>query len=254
MKVRILGSAVGAPACLQYVSSYLLNDGIAIDAGTLGLNGTPVQQSGIRNIFLTHCHLDHIATLPSFLENTLKFDQEPVAVYGHPETLTALQRHIFNDIIWPDFVRLTTPDLPFLRLCPLEAEVPFQIDGLSVVPVAVDHLVPTYGYIMTDGSSTVIFGGDSGPTHRIWQLAGNFPAPRTVFLEASFPNAMERLANDSLHLTPRMVAGEISKMPEVKTIIAVHIKASFREETVRELYELNIPNLVIGKPESDYHL
>jgi ribonuclease BN (tRNA processing enzyme) len=254
MKVRMLGSAVGAPSCLQYVSSYVVNDKIAIDAGALGLNGTPVQQASIRHIFLTHCHLDHIATLPIFLENALKFGEEPVAIYGHPETLAAMQRHVFNDIIWPDFVRLTTPDLPLLKLCPIEAEVPFQIDGLSVVPARVDHLVAAYGYIVTDGSSTVIFGGDSGPTHRIWQLAGNFPAPRTVFLEACFPNAMERLAQDSCHLTPRLVAGEISKMTEVKTIIAVHIKAHFREATIHELDDLNVPNLVIGKPESDYHL
>ena len=43
-------------------------------------------------------------------------------------------------------------------------------------------------------------------------------------------------------------------MPEVKTIIAVHIKAQFREATVRELHELKIPNLVIGNPETDYQL
>ncbi len=56
------------------------------------------------------------------------------------------------------------------------------------------------------------------------------------------------------HLTPRLVAKEINKMPEVKTIIAVHIKAQFREATVRELHELKIPNLVIGNPETDYQL
>ena len=254
MKVRILASAVGAPSCLQYVSSYLVNDIIAIDAGALGLNGTPVQQAAIRHIFLTHCHLDHIATLPIFLENALKVGHEPVAIYGHPETLAAMQKHVFNDIIWPDFVRLTTPDVPFLKLCPIEAEVPIEIDGLSFVPTVVDHLVAAYGYIVTDRSSTVIFSGDSGPTQRIWQLAAGFPAPRTVFLEACFPNAMESLAHDSCHLTPRLVAGEISKMPEVKSIIAVHIKAHYREATVRELHELNIPNLVIGMPESNYHV
>ena len=150
MKVRILGSAVrGAPA-LQYVSSYLVNDAIAIDAGALGLNGTPVQQNRIRHVFLTHCHLDHIATLPMFLENAMRSGQDPVAIYGHPETLAALQRHVFNDLIWPDFVRLTTPDLPFLKLCPIEAEVPVRIDELSVIPAVVDHLVAAYGYIVTD--------------------------------------------------------------------------------------------------------
>ena len=134
--------------------------------------------------------------LPMFLENAMRSGQDPVAIYGHPETLAALQRHVFNDFIWPDFVRLTTPDLPFLKLCPIEAEVPVRIDGLSVIPAVVDHLVAAYGYIVTDGASTVIFGGDSGPTERIWQMVADFPAPRTAFLEASFPDALKRLAHD----------------------------------------------------------
>ena len=179
---------------LQYVSSYLVNDAIAIDAGTLWAQRYSCPTERDSKYFSYSLSSRSHRDASYFPRKYDQIGQEPVAIYGHPETLTALQRHIFNDIIWPDFVRLTTPGLPFLRLCPIEAEVPFQIDGLSVVPVAVHHLVPTYGYIMTDGSSTVIFGGDSGPTHRIWQLAGNFPAPRTVFLEASFPNAMERLA------------------------------------------------------------
>ena len=43
-------------------------------------------------------------------------------------------------------------------------------------------------------------------------------------------------------------------MPEMKTVIAVHIKPHFHEATVRELDELNIPNLVIGTSECDYEL
>jgi ribonuclease BN (tRNA processing enzyme) len=254
MKVRILGSALGVTPAPQYVSSYVVDDRIAIDAGALGLNGTPTHQSGIRHIFLTHCHLDHIATLPVFLENAYEQGRDPVVLYGHRATLADLRTHIFNDVIWPDFIRLSTPNLPLLRLCPIEAEVPVVLDGLSVIPAVVNHIVPAYGYIVTNGLSTVIFGGDSGPTERIWQVAASAAAPRSVFLEACFPDAMCRLADVSRHLTPRLVAAEIAKMPEMDAIIAVHIKARFREDTVRELLELGIPNLAVGVPDTDYHL
>jgi ribonuclease BN (tRNA processing enzyme) len=254
MKVRILGSALGVTPAPQYVSSYVVEDNIAIDAGALGLNGTPQYQSGIRHVFLTHCHLDHIATLPVFLENAFDPGLGPVTIYGHPAALEDLRKHVFNDVIWPDFIRLTTPELPFLRLCPVEAEVPVVINGLSVIPAPVDHIVPAYGYIVTNSKSTVVFGGDSGPTERIWQLAARASAPRSVFLETCFPDAMHRLANVSRHLTPRLVSAEVAKMPEMNAIIVVHIKARFREAVIRELLELGIPNLAVGSPDLDYRL
>src|SRR4051812_46304349 len=227
MKVRILGSAVGVTAALQFVSSYVVDGSIAIDAGALGLNGTPDDQSRIRHVFLTHSHLDHIATLPVFLENSLDTNLEPVVVYGHPSTLEDLQKHLFNDIIWPDFVRITVANRPLLKLCPIDAEVPFLVNGLSVIPVPVNHIVPAYGYIVSDGRSTVVFSGDSAPTDRIWKLTENGNAPRSVFLDACFPNSMSQLAEISRHLTPRLVAGEVAKMPAMAAIIAVHIKARF---------------------------
>ena len=85
-------------------------------------------------------------------------------------------------------------------------------------------------------------------------MVADFPAPRTAFLEASFPDALKRLAQASCHLTPQMVAAEIRKMPETKTVIAVHIKPHLHDTTVRELDGLNIPNLVIGTSECDYEL
>jgi hypothetical protein len=47
---------------------------------------------------------------------------------------------------------------PFLHLCPLQVEVPVEADGLQITPVLVNHLVPTFGYIVSDGSSAVILG------------------------------------------------------------------------------------------------
>lgn len=35
----------------------------------------------------------------------------------------------------------------------------------------VNHTVPTFAYIVGDGSVTVIFAADSGPTERLWTLA-----------------------------------------------------------------------------------
>jgi len=243
---------VDATARSQFVSSSLINKKVAIDAGCLGLHGTPKEQEAIRNVFLTHSHADHTASLPVFIENVWTPSEECPRVYGTPETLDSVQRHIFNDVMWPDFVALSKDRPPFLRLCPLEDEVPVKADGLEITPVRVNHIVPTFGYVVDDGRNAIILAGDSGPTSRLWEVAHRTPRLRAVFLEACFPNSLKTLAEDSLHLTPELFCREVAKMPSGVKLIAVHIKVRYRDQVIRELKALKLPNLEIGECEREY--
>jgi ribonuclease BN (tRNA processing enzyme) len=254
MKIQLLNSSFGPAQEEQYATCYLLNDTIAIDAGPLGLWGNPQQQSAVRHIFLTHTHIDHIATLPIFLENVWDPEREAVVLHGYARTLQDFRAHILNDIIWPDFVRISSPGSPFLKLHELKAEEICEVEGLQILPVAVDHTVPTFGYIITDGQSTIVMGADSHSTDRIWKLAWQMPEPRSVFLEASFPNSMRKLAEITRHLTPEMFAGEVKKMPTMRNIFAVHLKARFRETVLKELGSLGIAGLVIAESGITYEL
>lgn len=252
MKVKLLGSSLEDATKRQYVSSYLINDSVAIDAGCLGFHGTPQQQERVQHLFLTHSHADHIASLPIFVENAWTPAEKCPLVYGIPETLEAVQKHIFNNVIWPDFVAFSRNMPPFLRLCRVEEEVAVHADGLIVTPVSVNHLVPTVGFVVSDGENAVIFGADSGPTQRLWEIAHQTPGLRAVFLEACFPNSLKRLAQDSLHLTPEMFCGEVAKIPAGVKVIAVHIKVRYREQVIRELRALGLPNFEIGECEKEY--
>ena len=252
MRIRPLGSSLVDGAHRQYVTSYLVNGSVAIDAGCLGFFGTPLDQELVKHVFLTHVHADHVASLPIFVENAWTDAETCPVVYGSPTTLEAVERHIFNDVIWPDFISLSQYMSPFLMLCNLENEVAVCVDGLRITPVPVNHLIPTFGFVVSDGSSSVIFGGDSGATSRIWEIARETPNLKAVFLEASFPNSMRRLAETSYHLTPEMFATEAAKIPAGVKIIAVHLKVRYRAELVRELFELGLPDLEIGDCEKDY--
>jgi cAMP phosphodiesterase len=247
MRLQILGSSPEHTRGRQYVSSYLIDSVVAVDAGCLGISGGPARQSEVKHVFLTHSHVDHIATLAVFIENVFSLNTKPVVVYGSNETLEALRRHVFNDVIWPDLIRLSKPERPFLTLTRVSSEVALEVEGLQVMPVPVSHNIPTLGYIFTNGHSTIIFGADSGPTDRIWEVARQFPEPRTVLLEAAFPNAMAELAQLSAHLTPALAILEAAKMPAFERIIAVHLKVPFRREIERELLSLGLPGLVIGE-------
>jgi ribonuclease BN (tRNA processing enzyme) len=247
MKVQLLASSVEDPARRQFVTSYLINGTVAVDAGCLGFYGTPQEQEAVKHMFLTHSHVDHTASLAIFVEDAWTPAGNCPVVYGSPETLDAVQRHIFNDVIWPDFVALSMHMPPFLRLCPLQDEVPVEVGGLTVTPVRVNHVVPTVGYAISDRKSRVIIVGDTGPTDRIWEVARETPGLKAVFLEACFPNSMRTLAEVSLHLTPEMFCREVAKLPPGVKVIAVHIKVRYREQVVRELEALGLPNLEIGE-------
>jgi ribonuclease BN (tRNA processing enzyme) len=245
MKIRIVGSSIDAPRDRQYASSYLLNDTVCIDAGSIGFWGSPQQQGEVRHILLTHTHIDHIATLPIFLDNAFDPATQPPELHGTETTLGVLRDHIFNGLVWPDFLNMKPGGRAFVNLSPIRAGEELELEGLRILPVAVHHQVPTVGYIVSDGRSTAIFGADSGPTEEIWEAARAFPEPRSVFIEASFPNSMQRLAELSFHLTPAMVGAEYAKMPPLKNVFIIHVKPRFREAIERELMSLGIPDLAL---------
>ena len=110
---------------------------------------------------------------------------------------------------------------PSSRKCPIEA------DRLPITPVPVNHVVPTLAYIVRDQAGAIIVAGDTGPTTRLWELARETAGLRAIFLEASFPNSLKRLADVSLHLTSNMFGREVAKMPAGVKVLAVPYTSKF---------------------------
>lgn len=249
MKVTLIPSAVGehGPSHLQFMTSILLNDTVAIDAGSLGLYMTPQEQAHIRHVVLSHAHIDHIASLAIFVENAYEARPDCVTIHASPAVLHGLQEHLFNDRIWPDFVALSSPDKPLLRLEPLFANQPVVLDGLKILPVSVNHVVPSFGFLVSDDHSSVLFSSDTGPTDEIWEIANTLPNLKGVFLETTFPNNLTWLAEVSKHFTPAMVEAELKKLQRPARIVIVHIKPRYHAEVVRELQALNDPRLEIAR-------
>jgi cAMP phosphodiesterase len=250
VKITLAPSAVsetGEPR-LQYLTSFLINDTIAVDAGSLGLLGTPQEQARIKHVLITHTHIDHVGSLPIFVENIYQDGpSEPVTIYGSAPVLDSLQKDIFNDRIWPDFINLSKVNSPFLKLETIEAGKTIRLNGLSITPVPVNHVVPTLGLVIEEKNAAIVIVSDTGPTDAIWERASATPNLKAIFLEATFPNELGWLAEVSKHLTPSLFAGEIQKLKKQATIIAVHIKARHREQVIKELKALAMPNLEIGQ-------
>jgi cAMP phosphodiesterase len=225
------------------LTSFLINDTVAIDAGSLGFWNSPEDQARVRHVFLSHSHLDHIASLPIFLENV--YGASPgVTIHASPEVMHCLERDLFNDRIWPD---LNVLDPPFYRRQLLTAGQCVEVDGLRITPVPVQHVVPTVGFVVEDATAAVIFASDTAETDEIWRRANALPNLKAVFLEVTFPSSYASLAEQSQHLTPATFRREIRKLNRTVPVIVVHIKARFRGPVVQELRELGLAQAEIGE-------
>jgi ribonuclease BN (tRNA processing enzyme) len=249
VKVTIIPSSVTLPGQdqEQYLISYLINDSVAVDAGCLGFYLTPNAQAKVQHVLISHTHADHIASLPIFVENAYEAGDACVTVHGSPAVLDCLRADVFNGRVWPDFLGMAEGGLSFLRLGLLEHMRPIEVEGLRITPVDVDHVVPTMGFLIEDDHSAVVIASDTGPTEAIWRLASATPTLKAVFLEASFPDGLDWLADVSKHMTPARFAVEARKVSLPARWIAVHMKARHREQIRRELADLRLDGLEIGQ-------
>ena len=243
MEWHVLGSFGGSsPECRM--TSFLINEELALDAGSI-TQALPISaQRRIRRVVLTHSHLDHTASIPFLIENTFNEPREGLEILVTPQVLNAVQRHLFNNDTWPDFTRIPSDLLPAVRLTEVTPRRAFEVNGLRLTPVPVRHAVPTHGYVVEDTNSAVIFTSDTGPTEEVWEVANRLPNLRAIITELSFPNRLQTVADDSLHLTPRTLAGELAKLTRDVPVYLYHLKPPYVDELRAELAETVLPRPV----------
>ena len=253
MRVELLPSSL-PPCDLQFLVSFLINDAVAIDAGALGLVADLDRQRRVRHVFITHEHLDHIATLPIFLENVYEPGPDSVEVLAAPDVIDFLHGDVFNGRVWPDFIDLSRADDSFVRTTGLEPLRPVQRGGLTVTPVPVSHGVETLGLVVDDGTSAVAFPSDTGPTDLFWKHLASMERLRAVFLEVSFPRKLADLASLTGHLSPDSFADEMRKLSRDVRWIVVHRKARYADVIAAELERLGLRNVELVRPGVAYEI
>ncbi len=223
MRVRVLG-AYGGSTPWHRQTSFLLDGTVSLDAGALTQALTLEEQSRVRSIIVTHSHLDHVASLPFLVENVFGRTETAIEVVAPKPVAALLQDHLFNDAIWPDFTRIPTHFLPAVTFRVIEPGVPFRVNGLHALAVPVSHVVPTYGYLLWDERSCIVFSSDTGPTEEIWAEARRRDDLRAIFVECSFPDGMAEIADVSKHLTPATLRAEMRKFPAGVPVNLYHMK------------------------------
>ncbi len=256
MRIQLLPSTFdsdGHATPEQRLTCFLIDESVAVDAGSIALALNSAQREQVRDIIVTHPHMDHIASLPIFIDDLFPTLTSPVRIHATPEVISSLERDIFNWNVYPRFSELKNDFGPVLEYVPIPLGEEFKVAHLSVTAVAVNHIVPTVGLVISDGKTTVAFSSDTAETDEFWEIVNRAPRLQALLIEASFPDSMAQLAEVSRHFTPASLKRELGKLSHNGLdILAVHIKPAYREIVIEELKSLNVPGLGVMESGKTY--
>jgi ribonuclease BN (tRNA processing enzyme) len=245
VKLRILGPYGGdMPGC--FMTSFLLNETLLLDAGTIGQVLDLKEQGRIRDVLISHSHLDHCNALPFFAVNIFSTDTPSVGIHALRPTLDAISHHILNNQVWPDFTKIKKLNgHPVFEYRELKEREEGHVGAFTVRPVRVNHPVPTSGFVITEAGRSLVYTADTGVTEEIWEAAADAPNLRAIITEVSFPNKMQKLAETSGHLTPQDLKKELAKLRRKLDIpiLVYHMKPEYDAEIRKELKDLRVAGL-----------
>jgi len=246
MKIRVLGChggdflATNHEETIRYSQTgFLINQTVALDAGTL-CGALPLEEViAVRYILLTHAHLDHTAGLASLSEILLGRIREPVVIISIGAVIDTLRNHFFNDRLWPDFTQIPSGENPIFRYRKVKVGESFELERMKITPIEVNHVVPSVGYVIEEKNAAVVFSGDTFATDTLWKVASRVTTLKAAFIEASFPNELAALAQVAGHLTPLSAQIEFTKLkrPDL-TLYLYHMKPVYLAEIKRQVEEL----------------
>lgn len=233
----------GGASARQHLTCFLINESVAVDAGSLAMAVTAEERRSIGDIVITHAHLDHIAGLPLFIDDQFSELEQPIRVHATPEVIEILERDIFNWSVYPRFSELSNSCGPVMKYCPFEQGTSFSVGRLNFRSLEVNHKVPCSGFIISDGSVSIGLTGDTSNMDGFWRAVTR-ERLSALLIECAFPDELSELAEMSHHLTPKALAGELEKFDQPDcSIYAINIKPAYRESVIDGLKAVGLGNV-----------
>ena len=223
----------------------LVTPSTVIDTGSIMSSLDKTQLLAIKNIIITHCHFDHIKNLPIFADFMLSLGNHSFTVYTTENIMSQIMDNIFNDLVWPDFTKLPTKKNPTIKFKPIKFDETFSIDGIEYLPVEVNHVVESLGFILRKNGEAIAYSGDTGICDNFVDHVNDDHAVKTICWETSFPNRLEKLATVSKHLTPSQLDGELNKIKRSCTIRTFHLKPNLEDEIIADIKSMKSPMKII---------
>ena len=253
MMIRVLGCA-GAISIHCRTTSFLIDSDVLLDAGTGVGDLTVHEMLGIDHVLLTHSHLDHIAALPLMIDTVALQRSRPLQIHALAATIAALQAHVFNDVMWPDFSRIPSPEHPSIVFHEIEVGDTLQIGGREFEVLPAVHTVPAVGFAIKTARGCWVFTGDTERNPAFWRRINELDVTALV-IETAFSNREKDLAKRSLHLSPEVLAEELDCIAHRARypIYITHLKPAEAELIMSEIRRFDETPRDAGHVAHDIH-
>ncbi len=219
-------------------SAFQLDAHNVIDAGNL-LIPLKEKSAAITTIWLTHSHLDHILDIAYILDSYFYERQESLIIRGLPETLKAMKEHFLNDIIWPDFSKISMYETETMALTyePIVLGERYDLsEDLSIEAFKTEHTVPSCGYRVSSKMEDVFITADTSDLGVVNELIKNSNKKTTLIVECSFPNELSTLAKESKHYTPKQLFKALKPLEGRQVNLYInHIKPLYEAKISAEI-------------------
>ncbi|MCX7698532.1 MAG: 3',5'-cyclic-nucleotide phosphodiesterase [Candidatus Goldbacteria bacterium] len=256
MKIKVLG-CYGGQLPGKNNTGFLLNEEILIDGGTIALSADIKTQRKIKNILLSHPHLDHVGAIPFFGVNVTSNKSKSINIYGTMFTINAVKNYIMNGTIWPDFTKIKNSAGNYVfEYKTIITNKWYDIDGYKVKAITVNHTIPTNGYIIGNGDKYIIYSGDTKETDEIWMEGKKLGDKlKAIFVETAYPDNLIELAEKSGHLTPSSLYNQLKKLGKIKSKVFIyHMKPEYEKIIEKEIKKIKDYRIILVKETKTYFI
>lgn len=233
MHIRFIGTH-NTKSRKYKLSSFIIDDILAIDAGSISTELSFAEQKNIQAIILSHGHYDHICDIPAFAFANI---DRITRVYGSSDTLEILKSHLLDGIIYPKLAEEESfLGKTVLDLVAVNSYQTFSFEDYEITAVPVNHALNPFGFDIQHEGKSLFYTGDTGPgLEDIWQHVN----PNLLISDVTFPNKLRTTAESSDHLCPQLLAKELKAFNKIKgyipQVVAMHISPQYENEIKLEL-------------------
>ncbi|WP_332672900.1 3',5'-cyclic-nucleotide phosphodiesterase [Aromatoleum sp.] len=235
MKLKVLGCSGGIGGRHARTTAFLADDDILIDAGT-GVGDLELDDlARIDHIFVTHSHLDHIASIPLLVDSVGDLRTVPVTIHATPETIRILRAHVFNWLIWPDFSVIPDEHRPYMRFHPLTVGEPVKLGTRTITPLPALHTVPAVAYCLDSGRGKLVYTGDTAYSAELIAAINRLDDLRHLIIETAFSDSQHGLAVAARHLCPATLTAMLQDLAVSPEVFVTHLKPGQVERILSEI-------------------